>query len=237
MELIKPSIEFIDEINRDAVLQKIEKAGRTCYKSEEKITPTSAAKFVTNLVNRGHWAMVEHGGSYSVKIITDRGVTHEIVRHRLASYAQESTRYCNYCNNKFGEDIKFVIPAGKIDKLPEGKLDPIFFKDVVIGFVKRENPNKQLVLNEDELIFLTSLYQAECAYKNYINCGHTPQEARALLPNALKTEIIVTMNLREWKHFIELRSQGTTGAPHPDMKIVADMIYNYFSYALPEIFN
>lgn len=237
MELIRPSIEFIDKIDRNNILQKIERAGRTCYKSESNITPESASKFVANLVKRGHWAMIEHGASITVKITTDRGVTHEIVRHRLASYAQESTRYCNYSNSKFGDDIKFVIPAGKLDKLPEGKLDPIFYKDTIVGFTLRETPNVQLPLAEDELIFLTSLYNAEQAYKDYLACGHTPQEARALLPNALKTEIIVTMNLREWKHFLDLRSKGTTGAPHPDMKAIADIIYKCFVVNLPEIFE
>lgn len=236
MELIKPSVEFVDEIDRNSILQKIEKAGRTCYKSESNITPESASKFVTNLVKRGHWAMIEHGASITVKIITDRGVTHEIVRHRLASYAQESTRYCNYSNSKFGDDIKFVIPANKLGKLPEGKIDPVFNKGVIVGFARR-GTSVQLPLAQDDRVFLIALSSAEQAYKTYLSCGHSPQEARALLPNALKTEIVVTMNLREWKHFLDLRSKGTTGAPHPDIKVIADIIYKYFNANLPEIFN
>lgn len=129
----------------------------------------------------------------SFHFICDRGVTHEIVRHRPASYAQESTRYCNYSKDKFGSEITYIKPA-RFDEWS--------------GISKAS--------------FYTSLLTAENCYLDMVKRGHTPQEARALLPNALKTEIIMTANCEEFDHFFDLRSRGTTGAPHPDMKVLAD---------------
>lgn len=241
MKLIKPYIEFIDPIDRDAILQKIERAGRTCYKSEANITPESASKFVTNLVKRGHLAMIEHV-SLTVKFVTDRGVSHEIVRHRVASYAQESTRYVRYGTAaKEADDITFIIPSWCTN------LDPGIYKEfsgAELGYANNDikaytcNGIDTSDITEPELCFLSSLCHAEWAYNTMMNCsGIQAQHARAVLPNALKTEIVMTANLREWKHFLDLRSKGTTGAPHPDMKVVADMVYDKFHAELPEIFN
>jgi thymidylate synthase (FAD) len=110
MKIINSSCEILTPINRNNILQSIEIAGRTCYKSEDKITEDSASKFVRMLISRGHEAMIEHN-SLTVKFICDRGVSHEIVRHRIASYAQESTRYCNYSNDKFGNEITVIKPC------------------------------------------------------------------------------------------------------------------------------
>ena len=288
MRIINPSVSVITE--KDP-FKKIERVGRTCYKSEDKITEDSAKRFYKGLVSRQHTAMVEHAtfifkvdpfqydslrfgskskylnftsdgrllvsgnlralnecGSMSLckalydldpelvyneemkvllsqhKIdgkvtivdfaelknptvnefmnhfymtfhyITDRGVTHEMVRHRPASYAQESTRYCNYTKNQFGGELTFIKPA-HWDSLP----DNVKFR------------------------YTCAWETAEDEYARLISYGQTPQQARAVLPNALKTEIIMTANAGELEHFFDLRSRGTTGTPHPDIKVVADM--------------
>lgn len=206
MKIIKPSFEILTPINRHGILKHLETVARTCYKSEDKITEESAPKMVKALIRSQHTAMIEHF-SISVKMIVDRGVSHEIVRHRVASYAQESTRYCNYSQGKFGSEITVI--------------EPLFFDKNSIEYA----------------IWEDSCLQAEKAYNELIQMGRTPQEARSVLPNSLKTEIVVTMNLREWIHFFNLRAIGTTGAPHPQMKEIAVMVLEKFSNELPEIFG
>lgn len=288
MRMINPSVHLIEESDP---FKKIEKIGRTCYKSEDRITEDSARQFYKGLVKRRHTAMLEHAtfvfqvdyktyvylvgrkylnysvnkeenrylvsgnlrainesgihilfkalhdidpelvyvtsdipcvdcdiacesikavniynlpnltkeefmahAYFSFRFICDRGVTHEIVRHRPASYAQESTRYCNYTKDKFnGGELTFIKPADW-DKYP----DPVKYRFT-----------KTFDVCEDE-------------YCRLISYGCSPQQARAVLPNALKTEIVMTTNAGEYEHFFDLRSRGTTGAPHPDMKVVAD---------------
>lgn len=206
MKVIKPSFEILTPIDREAVLKHLETVARTCYKSEDKITEQSAPKMVKGLIKSHHTAMIEHF-SVSVKMIVDRGVSHEIVRHRIASYAQESTRYCNYSQGKFGNEITVI--------------KPLFFDEGTPEYI----------------IWEESCMQAEKAYNELIEMGRSPQEARSVLPNSLKTEIVVTMNLREWIHFFNLRALGTTGAPHPQMKEIAMMVLEEFSNQLPEIFG
>lgn len=206
MKVIIPSFEILTPIDRKDVLKHLETVARTCYKSEDKITEQSAPKMVKGLIKNHHTAMIEHF-SVSVKMIVDRGVSHEIVRHRIASYAQESTRYCNYSQGKFGNEITVIKPL----------------------FFDKGTP--------EYIIWEESCMQAEKAYNELIEMGCSPQEARSVLPNSLKTEIVVTMNLREWIHFFNLRALGTTGAPHPQMKEIAMMILEEFSNQLPEIFG
>ena len=188
----------------DTILKMIEKAGRTCYKSEDKITHESASKFVTNIVKNGHEAMLEHA-SLTVRFVVDRGVSHELVRHRLASFAQESTRYCNYSQDKFGKELTFIRP---------------FF------------------LNDDKFtIWESAMKSAEIAYFNLLEMGCNPEQARCVLPNSLKTEVIMTANMREWRHFFRLRALGETGKPHPQMKEVALSLLCDLQKYLPEIFD
>lgn len=205
MKIIKPSFEILTPIDRDKVLKHLETVARTCYKSEDKITETSAPKMIKALVKRQHMAMVEHF-SVSVKMVVDRGVSHEIVRHRMASYAQESTRYCNYSKGQFGSEITVI--------------EPCFF-------------NKHSM---EYALWAGSCMHAEKVYNELIEMGRSPQEARSVLPNSLKTEIVVTMNLREWSHFFNLRAVGTTGTPHPQMKEIAVMVLEKFAELLPELF-
>lgn len=189
---------------RNTLLQMIENAGRTCYKSEDKISPESASRFVRSIVKNGHEAMLEHAG-LTVRFIVDRGVSHELVRHRVASFAQESTRYCNYSKDKFGRELTFIRP--------------FFLKD------------------EQFTLWEKAMKEAEIAYFSLLESGCTPQEARTVLPNSLKTEVIMTANMREWRHFFKLRAIGATGAPHPQMKEVALPLLCDLQKRLPEIFE
>ena len=203
MKIIKPSYEIMTPINREAILKNIELAGRTCYKSEDKITEDSASKFVRMLVKNGHEAMIEHQ-AITVKFVCDRGVSHEIVRHRIASFAQESTRYCNYSNDKFGSEITVI--------------EPFFFdKD-----------------SEEYKVWWACCATAEVDYLRLLRLGRSPQEARSVLPNSMKTEIVVTMNVREWRHFFKLRCASTA---HPQMRELAIPLFEEMKELLPELFE
>lgn len=206
MNIINAGFEILTPISKDVICRQIEIAARTCYKSENKITDTSATNLVRNLVARKHEAMLEHA-SITVKIICDRGVSHEIVRHRVASYAQESTRYCNYSKNTFCNEVTVIKPCFWDETSPEY----IAWKNACI--------------------------QCESAYFNLLDLGCSPQEARCVLPNSLKTEIVVTMNLREWRHFFQLRAADMTGPAHPQMKEIAVPLCRKFAEELPEIFS
>ena len=203
MRIIEPSFEILDEINGEELLKKIEKIGRVCYKSESKITQDSASKFIANIIKSGHESVIEHE-KISVRIICDRGVTHEIVRHRLASYSQESTRYCNYANEKFGKELTLI--------------KPIFWDED----------------SEEYQCWFETMQKIEDSYNFLIEKGVKPQEARSLLPNSLKTEIIVTMNLREWRHFFKLR---TSLRAHPQMREIACAVLDEFKKRIPVVFD
>jgi len=203
MKLINSSIVIMDEIDGSKILKNIEKYGRVCYKSEDKITEGTAPIFLKNIIASGHESVIEHE-KVSVKIVCDRGVSHEIVRHRIASYSQESTRYCNYTNEKFGKELTFIIPCYWIDD------------------------------NEKLSIWKESMQRIEDTYNNLIEMGAKPQEARSILPNSLKTEIVVTMNLREWRHFFRLR---TSKSAHPQMREIAIALMNEFKNRIPILFD
>jgi len=213
MILVKPSIEFMWMTENP--LQTIEKAGRTCYKSEDKITNNSAEIFVKNLLKRGHEAMIEHA-SMSYKVICDRGVSHEIVRHRLFSFAQESTRYCNYKNS-----VTFIIPNW-LGKIKKG------------AYCYEEHPELGETVETLQDAWFYSMQYAETCYKHLIQAGWSPQQARSVLPNSLKTEIIITGNMREWRHFFKLR---TAKEAHLQMKEVADMILQDAIKRVPVLFD
>lgn len=203
MKIIEPYFEIMDELDGRKMLQKIEKIGRVCYKSEDLITEDSAEKFVGNILKRGHESVIEHE-KISVKMVCDRGVTHEIVRHRVASYSQESTRYCNYQKDKFGNELTFI--------------KPVFWSED----------------SEEYAVWKNMMQQCEDQYMKLIDLGASPQEARSILPNSLKTEIVVTMNLREWRHFFRLR---TAGAAHPQMREIACMVLEEFHRQIPVVFD
>jgi thymidylate synthase (FAD) len=240
MRLIKASYEVLTPINGVDVLKNIETAGRLCYKSEGKTTDDSCFKFVKSLIARGHESVIEHQ-SFSVRFIVDRGVSHELVRHRLASFSQESTRYCNYSDDeKFGNNIVFIIPCWLNDKLKEGVYN--FYEESVYDIVKRITPTS---LTREELnsffniaLFLKATCQAELSYKSLTQGEYgkqwTPQEARSVLPNALKTEIIITANLREWRTIFK---QRTAKAAHPQMREVMIPLLTEIKEKIPVVFD
>lgn len=203
MKIIKPSVEIMTAINGNDIIKRIEKIGRVCYKSEEKITNESSYKFVRDILDKGHESVIEHE-VISIRFICDRGVSHEIVRHRIASYSQESTRYCNYSANKFGKEITVI--------------KPLFWEE---GSVEYDT-------------WYNAMQRSEQTYIKLVQMGAKPQEARSILPNSLKTEIVVTMNLREWRHFFKLR---TAINAHPQMREVAYMALEKLKKEIPIIFD
>lgn len=203
MRIVPPSYEILTQLNGPQILKSIEKIGRVCYKSEANITEDSAQKFVQNIIQRGHESVIEHY-SVTVRIICDRGISHEIVRHRIASYSQESTRYCNYSSGKFRNELTVIRP-----------------------FFWNESEEKYQIWQK-------SMADAEQAYLTLIELGATPQEARSVLPNSLKTEIIVTMNLREWRHFFKLRAEAHA---HPQMREIAVPLLQEFQKRIPVLFD
>ncbi|CDB10943.1 thymidylate synthase complementing protein ThyX [Bacteroides sp. CAG:633] len=281
MKLIKPSFTILHQApGLEGVYKQIELAGRTCYKSEDKITPDSAKAFVERMINSGHGAMLEHGTVYlgmpietiipieangwgkyesnkyskggvvcsingekrvaittnlrvlvengwlddlqyiceptkyhekriTVRFICDRGVSHEFVRHRVFSFAQESTRYCNYSKDKFGNELTFIQPC----YLNEAEL-------AQYGPYHLVSRNKS-----PESIFICSLNNAEKDYLTLIESGWKAQEARAVLPNALKTELVMTGFATDWPHFFELRCASNA---HPQARELAIPLYDEF---------
>ncbi len=261
MKIIKPSVEWTYE-KPDGMkfLQAIELAGRTCYKSGGKIepyykchlcdfpvtndhwdhlendtcphckmtylTPPSCFKFVRNLINRGHLAMIEHAPDISMRFICDRGVSHEIVRHRLFSFAMESTRYCNYGDWEDKENhVTFILPNWLSEEYQQKFIGTHYMQDIchrVKDFIEPEENWYWLCRN------------SEVAYQQMIRSGWTPQQARSVLPNSLKTEIVVKGNAREWMHFFELRCDSSA---HPQMREVALMALRMCHEAIPVVFD
>lgn len=207
MKIVKPSYEIMDDISPFGTLEleKIERAARTCYKSEGLIKDQaeSAKKLIKKLIDNGHEAMLEHS-SLTVKFICDRGVSHELVRHRMASFAQESTRYCNYSQDKFGNEITVIAPCF----LVEGT-DPY-------------------------MSWKASMCLAETGYFDLLDKGLSPQEARCVLPNSLKTEVVVTANYREWRHILDLRSDI---AAHPQMRELMVPLLKELHERIPVVFD
>ncbi len=203
MKVIKPSFEIIGQLDPQAMLRNIEAAGRVCYRSEANVTEGSAERFIQRIVKSGHESVIEHE-KITVKIICDRGVTHEIVRHRIASYSQESTRYCNYSQDRFGNELTFI--------------DPCFW----------EKDSEAYALWEKQM------QSAEDSYLALLKAGATPEQARSVLPNSLKTEIMVTMDLREWRHYLRLR---TSKRAHPQIREISIPILRKFQELLPVVFE
>ena len=274
MKLIESKVEVIEQQpGLEGMYKQIELAGRTCYKSEDKITEDSAKEFVDRMIKSKHGAMLEHGTVYlkiselgyfpdlelfhnnkytkilwfehcwyittnlrvlvennwleyleylceptehhekkiTARFTCDRGVSHEIVRHRAMSFAQESTRYCNYSKDKFGNELTFIKPTWYNQEKLEAEIA------YSIGVDKEE------IAEQD---FNQYLNYCERQYFKLLNKGCKPQEARQVLPNAVKTEIIVTGFESDWEHFFSLRSPkyGAQGV-HPDMAKLADELY------------
>lgn len=203
MRIIEPRIEILSDVDANKIMRNIEVCGRVCYKSEHLITDESAEKFIKRIIASGHESVLEHE-KLTIKFICDRGVSHEIVRHRIASYSQESTRYCNYNKEQFGKELTLIRP-----------------------FFWKEDEEKYR-------IWLGVMEKIENSYNELITLGAKPEEARSILPNSLKTEIVVTMNMRELRHFLRLR---TSSKAHPQMREVAIMLLKYVKETLPTLFD
>ena len=301
MKLIKPSVKIIDQKEGlQGIYEAIELAGRTCYKSEDKITDTSAEDFVNRMINSKHYAMLEFGTVYlkiedissyiiplyakyeknkysitklpccnefratcfvttnlrvlvengwlddlkyicepteyhekriCVKFTTDKGVSHELVRHRVFSFAQESTRFCNYSKDKFGNELTFIIPSWS--NLKEGIYECFEEDDSIEGFSAEGISSNEHISIENcdklDLHFLKACDNGQQEYLEMIDYDAKPQQARQVLPNALKTEVNMCGFISDWKHFFSLRSShaGATGM-HPDMDYIANKIYDEF---------
>ena len=202
MKIIEPGFEILTEFTGHE-LENLEKVGRTCYKSEDKISEGSAEKFVRMLVNRGHEAILEHG-VITVRFICDRGISHQIVRHRIASFAQESTRYCSYDKGKYGGEITVIKPC----------------------FLEEGTPNYDR--------WYLACRNAEEQYMKMLRHGMTAEEARSVLPNSLKTEVIMTADYREWRHFFAMRCSK---AAHPQIREIAIPLQKEFAKHIPVLFE
>ena len=203
MKVIDPSFSFMHLPDGEFILQHLELAARTCYKSEDKASPDSARKLLSRIVRLGHDSVLEHI-SVTLRIVCDRGVTHELVRHRLCSFSQESTRYANYAQDKFGSEITVIRP---------------FF----------------WAADDDRYaLWLSAMQACEDAYLRLVEAGATAQEARSVLPNSLKTEIVTTANIREWRHIFKLRCDK---AAHPQMRQVMLPMLAAFAQRIPLLYD
>ena len=210
MKITKPKIEILSKISYEDTLRLLEEIGRVCYKSEDRITDDSAEKFLKGVIKSGHESVIEHE-KITIKVTCDRGVSHEIVRHRLASYSQESSRYCNYTKDKFGNEITVI--------------------DLASGFNYNLNDPKDRLKYD---IWQEAMENAEKSYFKMIEAGATPDEARSVLPTSTKTEVVMTMDLREWRHFLSLRCDKHA---HAQMREVSNMILKELSARFPVFFD
>lgn len=212
---LKPTYQILTPIDSEHILKLIEEVGRTCYKSEDRITDDSCVNFVSGIVKRGHEAVIEHF-NITVKLTVDRGVTHEIVRHRIASYAQESTRYCNYAQDKFGGEVTYIDLKGGMEL------------DLKVSALDAETASE--IYRE----WVDACLDAERHYFKMLELGASPQIARSVLNNSTKSEICITMNMREWRHFFKLR---TATAAHPQMREAVIPLLDEFKKTIPVLFD
>ena len=203
MRIIKPSVEIVSNFSGLEVAKHIELCGRSCYASCNLITEDSYKTFLKNILSKEHESVVEHY-SVTVKFIGSRAFSHQIVRHRIASYSQQSMRYCNFSRDKFGSEIRFIQPPRIQSNTPE--------------FV----------------IWQRQVEGAEKAYMDLIDLGIKAQDARSVLPISTATEVIVTMNLRSWRHYLRLRTDKHTQDEH---RLLAQDLLNQFKAEIPIIFD
>lgn len=298
MRIVKPNFEIWEQsAGLKGVYKQIERVGRVCYKSEDKITEGSAKPFVDRMIKSGHGAMLEHGTVYlampmetilpieangwgkytlnpyskgfkvcevdgqrrvaittnlrvlvennwlddlkyiceptkyherriTVHFVCDRGVSHEFVRHRVMSFAQESTRYCNYSKDKFDNELTFIIPNWS--QIPEGNYPCHINRDSAELVTEGWN-FKDRGIDEAGKLLIMNFGIVEHDYMTLLKYFNwKPQEARTVLPNSLKTELVVTGFTSDWNHFFDLRARGTTGAPHPQAKELAEPLMKEF---------
>lgn len=209
MKIIKAYTELYMQQSGIEMLKHIERCGRICYKSESKITHDSCFNFVRKFaIEHGHESMLEHC-SFSVLFVVDRGISHELVRHRIASFSQESTRYCNYRSDRFCDETIVIRPV----------------------WLEGKNNSNEYLMWENACNF------SEKYYFELIEKGWTAQQARSVLPNSLKTEVMMTANLREWRYFFKLRAVGEKGKPHQQMLEVTIPLLGKVKNNIPVVFD
>ena len=234
-QILKPDLD--DPKTAQMVYQDIEESGRTCYVSGAAMTEETGEKFVRTMVKNGHDAMLEHS-FMKVKFTVDRGISHEIVRHRICSFAEQSTRYCNYSKDKFGHEITVIEPCF-FDDIPKerkawiadylrGSIEPFWLDDKLTSNTKFDRAFAE---------WYYACMTAEASYFAMLDEGRTPQEARSVLPHSLKTEIVVYANMREWRNIFKLRAAGEHGKPHPQMLEVMVPLLNECKMKLPALFD
>lgn len=225
MYVINPSFDFVCRPDAELILNTIETAYRICYRSE---STGNRNDFIKSKIAIGHESPLEHA-NISVIVTTNRGVTHEIVRHRIASYCQESTRYCNYSKDKFDGQITFIRPEWCSEDVL-GAWD--FSKyDALLESTSISD------LDTYEISWIRDCLTTESNYLQIIKHGYSPQQARDVLNNSVATKIMVTMNIREWRHFFKLRALGTTGKPHPEMQQFTIPMLLEFKNTVPVLFE
>lgn len=227
MKIIEQGHKWVDSPNRGDAFHRIELAARNCYKSEDD-KKKSASELIRDLLKKGHESVIEHVNA-TIRLVTDRGVSHELVRHRLATYSQESTRYCNYSKGRFGGEITLIAPVW----YPVNMLTAINDKSIP------ETWKEETSSLETSFLFRMKRWVACCAkaeteYMQMLAAGATPQEARAILPNSLKTEVIMTANMREWRHILRLR---TSAAAHPQIRDLFQPVLSDMDRMYPELFE
>jgi thymidylate synthase (FAD) len=224
MQVIKPSYEIVNEPDWDQVTMGLEKAIRVCYKSEKNITPDSANKLIRNIIERGHESTLEHH-SMTIRFVCDRGVSHELVRHRLCSFSQESTRYVNYSpDGKNNEgDMQFILPCWMDDKYLGA------WHTRWDNFIAEQDDYESGAVH-----WLSAMEGAQGLYNELIEKGWNPEHARSVLPNSLKTEIVMTTNMRDWRHIFMLRCDKTA---HPQMRELMMPLWAELSTKCPTLFD
>jgi thymidylate synthase (FAD) len=245
LKLIQPSFEIypydMEDRTIEHMIKRIEVACRKCYKSEWRAFDNieDSAKWIANIaIERKHQSILEHS-SITVDFIFDRGIGHELVRHRHTAFSQESTRYCNYSKDKFNNEINVIQPFF-FDPMEERKAIslpiPVRGNDYMELYTTN-NKKEGFWMNQFDVWFLSCLW-AEWGYNTLINeFGAAAQEARSVLPNSLKTEIRTTANIREWRHILSLRAAGTTGKPHPQIVEVMLPLLLEFQKKIPILFD
>ena len=219
MKLVKSQAYALVKMSKDIVMKHLEVAGRVCYRSEGNITEESADRFIKSIISRGHESVIEHI-QVSAIIICERSISHQIVRHRLASHSQESQRYCNYSKERFDGQIRYIIPTWLENEEAELKEYLEYGSSPYISI-----PGQ---------IWIESMLKSERDYKELIRYGWTPEQARTVIPNSAKTELMMTMNLREWRHFLNVR--GESGADPQIVKLANILLEDLYSY-LPAVFE
>lgn len=203
MKIVSPKVEIITPIDGEAILKHIEICARNCYKSEDKITPDSARNMIRKLIALGHEAMIEHY-NITVKLTCDVGCYKDLTRHRHASFAIESTRFCNYSKGKYGSELTFIKPCNLEKDTEEYKL----WKECMVAI--------------------------ETYYNLMAGLGCKPDQLRMLLPHSTKADVIMTANLREWRHIFKLRCSP---AAHPSVQEVMKMLLKEFKKKIPVVFD